>query len=168
MPSSCAIGLSKASVWGVFTAENNLCAGAIFMKDNTILYIHSRAPIGKGLDVDGVKEGFQKGFGDIATVQFDQSNGLLESDFLENGKPIIYLVDWASTLHGMPSEPMRELFGFLKQKHPQTQIMARPYINAYEGMKDEGLIDHLLDAEMIDFVMDKETDVELINGILRI
>ncbi len=28
-----AIGLSKASVWGVFTAENNLCAGAIFMKD---------------------------------------------------------------------------------------------------------------------------------------
>lgn len=29
-----AMGIGKAEVWGVFTKENNLCAGAIFVKDN--------------------------------------------------------------------------------------------------------------------------------------
>ena len=133
-----------------------------------ILYIHSRADVGAGLSKSGVKEGLLALFGDISQVTFDENNGLVFEDFLKLGEPKVYLTDWASSLHGLAIDSMRDIFDWVKSEHPQTKVVAFSYPLArrhYETFLKEGKIDYLLRSKYVDDLITASEIPESISDI---
>jgi len=138
-----------------------------------ILYIHSRANIGQGLGKLGVKENFEKLFGDIAQLTFDENNGLIFQDFLERGEPKVYLTDWASSLHYLNPKPMYRIFDWIKTNHPAIKVAACDYLNlrAYEDYASTGKIDRLLKSAHLEILVNPQNnmdeDIATIRGLLK-